>query len=252
MSDDMFGSLLNFKFIFGFSGGFGLFLYSLIPFVPDNNKSSSRIYIGIIIIMMLFTFKSQVLFFVLIFLIFYFFEFFLRTRLKVSHMAIIVILILLILYPTISNYFITSAYSPRKVLLEGALDLMKEHFPIGTGFATFASPMAAKDYSPIYIERGYYFLFGMGAFDGIQYLSDNYLAAVIGQFGFIGIILFLLETLLLIKFIISKQLGINEKIYSLTAVLALVGTTLGSSYYTSAAGALIMVVAGITVARGEN
>lgn len=252
MSDDTFGNLRNFKFIFDFSGAFGLFLYALIPLVDSDKKVSSKIWISLIFFLMLFTFKSQILFFLLIFLGIYLFEKASKQGVKFIHIISIVFIGMIILIPTIQNYFVTAEYSPRKLLLDDGVKLMKKYFPLGAGFSTFASPMSRTAYSPIYVEKGYYLLHGMGSGESSFFLSDNYSAAVIGQFGFLGIILFLIEGLVIIKYILYRKLLLQDKVFCLTAVLALVGTTLASSYYTSSTGALIMLIAGALIAGKER
>ena len=65
------------------------------------------------------------------------------------------------------------------------------YFPLGSGFATFGSDQAARNYSRLYYQYGFNSLFGMNTEDG-SFLSDTFWPMAIGQFGWIGSILYIL------------------------------------------------------------
>lgn len=65
------------------------------------------------------------------------------------------------------------------------------YFPFGSGFATFGSDQAARNYSRLYYQYGFNSLFGMNTKDG-SFLSDTFWPMAIGQFGWIGSILYIL------------------------------------------------------------
>lgn len=90
------------------------------------------------------------------------------------------------------DYFLLrNQYSPRKILFVDSLRILKEVFPIGLGFGAYGSATAAKFYSPKYIELGYENYWGMGIEENM-FLTDNFWPCIFGQFGIIGLILFLL------------------------------------------------------------
>ncbi|RGH94317.1 hypothetical protein DW708_04695 [Ruminococcus sp. AM27-11LB] len=88
----------------------------------------------------------------------------------------------LLLYTSFSN-------SPRESLYRGAFELVKKCFPIGSGFATFASHISGKYLSKVY---NFIYIAGMRGGGDAEFidLGDAGLAYYIGQFGVIGIILF--------------------------------------------------------------
>lgn len=87
----------------------------------------------------------------------------------------------LLLYASYSN-------SPRESLYRGAFILLKSCFPIGTGFATYASHI-----SGIFLSKVYSFIHIAGLYDyngEIVDLGDAGLAFYIGQFGILGLLIF--------------------------------------------------------------
>lgn len=105
-------------------------------------------------------------------------------------------------FDLIESYFLDATrFSPRKVLLLDSVKLMKTYFPIGTGFASFASSVAASYYSPLYDQLGYGEYWGMAREENM-FLSDSFWPCIIGQFGFIGTILFLTVLVVFAKKII--------------------------------------------------
>lgn len=77
----------------------------------------------------------------------------------------------------------------RAKLLRDSISLAKQFFPLGTGYGTFGSNIAAEHYSPLYIAMGYSGLAG-GSKEENYALSDSFWPIVIAQFGWIGLLLF--------------------------------------------------------------
>lgn len=103
---------------------------------------------------------------------------------------------LLIAWDKISLYFFTeSHYSPRDILLNIAMDLAREHFPLGTGFGTFCSVASLSNISPIYGKYGYNYFAAV---------YDMFWGCLIGQFGVLGTICFVIS-IIFIGFAIWKK-----------------------------------------------
>lgn len=77
----------------------------------------------------------------------------------------------------------------RAKLLRDAISLAKQFFPLGTGYGTFGSNIAAEHYSPLYIAMGYSGLAG-GSREENFALSDSFWPIIIAQFGWMGLLLF--------------------------------------------------------------
>lgn len=80
--------------------------------------------------------------------------------------------------------------APRALLLKYAFVTANTYFPFGAGFATYGSSSAIREYSPLYYKYGFNHVYGMGEIYH-PYLMDNYYQQIIGQLGYIGIILLL-------------------------------------------------------------
>lgn len=96
------------------------------------------------------------------------------------------------------TYYVEKRFSPRMILLKDSFKLMKEHFPLGTGFGSFGSSIAADYYSPIYTQLGYEEYRGMNSKD-TMFLSDGFWSTIIGQFGIFGLISFVTVVALFVK-----------------------------------------------------
>ena len=83
------------------------------------------------------------------------------------------------------------ASSPREALYKGSILLANKCFPFGSGFASFASHISATSGSKVYefIDIPYYWVE-----NGNKYavLGDAGLAYYIGQFGYLGFIIFVI------------------------------------------------------------
>lgn len=95
----------------------------------------------------------------------------------------------------------------RKALLIDSFDIAKKYFPLGSGFGTFGSNVAAEHYSPLYYEYGYSNIVGASP-DKPYYLSDSFWPIIFGQSGFVGFILFCYALYMILK-IVNHYLKLN-------------------------------------------
>ena len=108
-------------------------------------------------------------------------------------------------YEQLVFYFGNDTFT-RSILLRDSTVLAKNFFPLGTGFGTFASNIAATYYSPLYYKLGYAAIPNMSP-NSNAFLSDSFWPIVIGQTGFIGLIFFSLVVINLLRlcFKVAKQ-----------------------------------------------
>lgn len=110
-------------------------------------------------------------------------------------------------------YFQYGLTAARPALYLIGIRLAYEHFPIGTGFGTFASSLSGRYYSSIYYNYGISNVLGISE-DNISYIGDVYWPYIYGQFGILG---FLLQIRIFIKlfFYYFKKIvnNINRKSY---------------------------------------
>lgn len=102
--------------------------------------------------------------------------------------------ILLVAYtigkPKISSYLTWGLSAARPALYIVGFAIMKNFFPLGSGFATFASSLSGEYYSPLYYQYGISNTSGLRLSEGYQYIADTFWPYVYAQFGLFGIILY--------------------------------------------------------------
>ena len=97
---------------------------------------------------------------------------------------------------TYDDYIVGGDTSARTLLTRDSLSIALERFPFGAGFGRFGSQIAASNYSPEYIARGYPEIYGLGtsAMTG-QFLTDTEWPALVGETGLLGAVAFVLGLL---------------------------------------------------------
>lgn len=92
--------------------------------------------------------------------------------------------------------------APRVILYRGAVDIAQEKTPLGAGFGRWGSaPSVGEDYSPEYVSRG------LNLVDGFEvagereftYATDTFWPIIIGETGWIGLALYALGLLAMIR-----------------------------------------------------
>ncbi len=74
---------------------------------------------------------------------------------------------------------------PRTVFYRTSIDLAEKHFPLGVGFGRFGGEIAARYYSPVYLEYGFPRMHGLWP-DG-RFLTDTFWPMVLGELGVFGL-----------------------------------------------------------------
>lgn len=128
------------------------------------------------------------------------------------------IAVFIIGYDQISVYFLETGYSPRLIMLRDSLSLAARHFPLGTGFGTFGSTIAADYYSPLYTLLGYESNYGMGSV-GSRYLTDSFWPCIIAQFGYIGLLAFIIVIAYFAQLCIAKLNSDRIAGFSMLAII---------------------------------
>lgn len=108
------------------------------------------------LVLIAFSLRSKAIASAMVFCAIWVFLVFWKQRVKVWHLAVLAVGGVVVALPQIRFYFIELAdFSARSILLLTSLQIMKDYFPIGTGFGTYASAEAAKHYSPVYEKYGF-------------------------------------------------------------------------------------------------
>ena len=111
----------------------------------------------------------------------------------------------------IIEYFNWGLSAARPALYIVGIRLMIDFFPIGTGFGTFASSISGDYYSPIYRLYGISSTSGLGKAEGYPYMADTFWPYIMGQFGVIGTVLYLLSLVVIFKTITKMYKNDKDK-----------------------------------------
>ncbi len=112
--------------------------------------------IAMALLMIAFTMRSKAFASVAAYVVLFILFAVLQWKLKWQYVVVGCIACVAIAWPQIRFYFVDLAgHSARSVMLLTSFLIMKDYFPIGTGFGTYASAEAAKNYSPVYLKYGF-------------------------------------------------------------------------------------------------
>ena len=139
----------------------------------------------------------------------------------------------------------------RAKLLRDAISLAKKFFPIGTGYGTFGSNIAAEHYSPLYVAMGYSGLAG-GSKEENFALSDSFWPIIIAQFGWVGLLLFAYFLIGLVRKVFELY-SINRYLFwaGMSAVIyEIIASTAESAFFHPVAIPLVFVL-GLIINSGE-
>ena len=208
--------LKSFQFIAGHPGDLGVICNYLIMFlvldlyINPHKKKIDSILIMLDLILMISTLRTRAICNAILFSLLYYCFYYKRNS-KRNIKIILFITVILISFVSIDqfqNYCVDSGRTPRSDLLKGGIKLMQENSPIGAGLGNYGSFAAKKYYSQIYYRFGFNNNYGMSKDEGM-FLTDNFWPMIMGEFGYIGIILYI--NLLIGTFCLLKHFSISWK-----------------------------------------
>ena len=128
----------------------------------------------------------------------------------------------------------------RSALSMKSLLIARDHFPLGSGFGSFASWTSGQYYSPIYYNYGLSWVWGLSP-DFYGFVADTFWPMVIGQFGYIGFIIYCIILFMVYKNINETQ---NLNLY-LGQILLLLHLLILSTAEASFSGPISVVFLGL-------
>lgn len=233
----------SYRFLFNNPGNYSKLFYFLIPVLTLDLYYSSdfwkKLCIGISLILWISTMRTRGIAFAFCYVLFAFWFFKFRKmhqKVDIIQLLPLVVIALILGWQQIIYYF-TSDTQTRGQLFYYGIKTMQDYFPIGAGFGTYGSNVAAEHYSPLYVKYGFLNVYGMG-YKHTNFLNDNYWPMIMGQFGLIGVIL---VVIILYKFYMRniKLSRENEHFYFVT--LLMTGFLLASSIASKSYGEFSMI-----------
>lgn len=235
----------GYYFIFKHQHILAIYVMSSLLFVILNEKKDKKkkMYIILSIISQLLTTKGPSIIWCALIIMF---SRYYRRRKKISIIFIVVIVILsLIIGQYQINTYFKNANAPRAILLKYSIITANKYFPLGTGFSTYGSEMAWRDYSVLYILYGFNNLYGMSENNG-AFLNDNYWPMLLGQTGYFGAIIMLFVYIILFRKFQKKYNDKDIKSVFISNYVYIMFHSLGSAAITSSAGVFLFITFAIT------
>lgn len=161
------------------------------------------------------------------------------------------ILIIALGWYQIENYLLRDDV-PRHIFFEYSFKTANHYFPLGSGFSTYGSDQAARNYSKLYYQYGFDKMYGMTPDEGM-FLSDNFWAMAIGQFGWIGSIIYIGVFVRIFMTFSNKKYNNQRKAFLYAAYLQYMIHAVGSAILSSSAGLIgFMALAMFTVSDNDT
>lgn len=193
------------QLIFGHStylAGAAVFLVAVLTAFYEKSHNK---YILMGLILQVFTLRGKAIAGAVVYIIVFFFVLQKRKKLKLWHIVLVCIAALWIGWEQISFYYVDlDGQSARSVLTTTSLEILKDYFPIGTGFGTYASSSAGEFYSPVYVKYGFLDIYELDGV-GTDFFDDTFWPIIIGQTGAIGTLSYLAAIVLLLKKVLEKR-----------------------------------------------
>lgn len=162
-------------------------------------KKRNLPFIAMSLIVCFFTLRGKAIAGCAVYVLLFYFILVYRKKLKLWHLVVMGIAVVWIAWDQFSYYYIElEGQSARSVLTQTSFKIMKDYFPIGTGFGTYGSAVAGEHYSPVYVKYGFLQVHELGGNEqGWGFFSDTFWPIIIGQTGFIGIVCYVTVLVLL-------------------------------------------------------
>ena len=144
----------------------------------------------------------------------------------------------------------------RPVLYMTGTQILVDHFPLGTGLASFASATSAMNYSNVYFEYGIHNVHGISMRSEVSFICDSFYPSL-AQFGVLGMILFICFWFYIYRYlrVIIRE---NDKLYrsqfvtgSIIIIFILV-ESIAATTFTQTAGMTSMSLLGMSCAFGRR
>ncbi len=173
---------------------------------------------------------------------------FLRKKISFNKILVAIIGVGAFVWERITYYFFDSTAS-RSVALTTSIQIMKDFFPVGSGFATYGTVMSGRSYSDAYYVYNLSKKWGF-TIENNSFIGDGGLATIIGQFGFLGIIIFICSIGVILKLtieIIKKNTG---KCLDVIALLGYAGISCtNETFFNSDTAVLYAIILAILIKK---
>lgn len=240
-----------FHFLSGNNSGFGFTIISCLLLLVcfQAKKREFLFYFILAFISLILTTKGVIYSFITFSVIIYLITD--KGSIKTKHILILTIGLLLISSFQIKSYFMDQT-SVRMVFLVSSYSIANDYYPLGSGFATFGGEQAKIHYSPLYKKYGFNQIWGLSKKDNM-FLNDNYLAMILGQTGYFGMLLYFIIIYRIFQSI-NKCLEISKglKIFSIAVLLMLYISSIATGIIKTTNGVFLFSLLAVLLPKNNN
>lgn len=198
-------------------------------------------------LLVLFTGRSKAIAFICVYIIlFYFMK--LIKKFKLKYFILLIPIMVYIALPRIISEIFNGA---RGYLYTAGYKIAKDYFPLGTGFGTFGSYMSREFYSPLYYEYGLSSVWGLSP-SMPSYIADTYWAMIMGETGFIGVVLLILVLYFIFVQFLKGYNDYKSKIITFGLICYTVVTSIAEPIYSSNKCAALFMVLALFMTIGKS
>lgn len=194
-----------------------------------GNEVKNRLYIWMALAVMLLTLRTKAFVFVAVYVLI---QLMVKAGKKAGFLTILTVVLIAVLIGWDQFAAYQETGEARGELLRTSFAIANESFPLGSGFASFASNVTAQPeyYSPLYYKYGINLIYGLG-FVHTHYLSDTFWPIVIAQFGYIGLVILSLSLYYLFRSAAHRQRTLNIRVLVPVLLYLLISSTSESSIF---------------------
>ena len=238
-----------YRFIFHHAHQYNTINFCAIYILLMNLKEKrTYIYVGLCLFDILISTKGPALIFVMIFILL---SIYLRKRERIGLIIIIPIVVLGLLLGSYQvNTYLRNIDAPRYLLWKYSIVTANKYFPLGSGFGTYGSDIAAKQYSTLYIDYGFNERYGMNQKD-TSFLNDSLWPMAIGQFGYFGFIIYITLFLMIFK-LLTKVEDKIMRAFSYALMMQYLIHGIGSAILTSSTGVIGFFILGMILCQEKK
>lgn len=231
MTYEMRYGLKAFQFVFIHPTHMVTLSLACMAFIYSDASNGWKKYIGIALVLMAMSLRSRWVALALVIVLIIVFVKKGSTRAPFVVIGVGSVSAFLVGQAQMSVYYGSASESARGHLMTTALSVFQNFFPLGAGFASFGSGVTKTIYSPLYYQYGLQNVYGLAP-NNPSYLTDTFWPVVLAQFGFLGLIIWLLLLIMLVVDFYRLGIASGMLVLSLTMIAAiLISTTASGSIF---------------------
>lgn len=189
--------------------------------------------------------------------VFLFLLFFLKDKIvinmkNVTYMFFVSIIVIYVIWEKFTIYFIyglSDESNCRVLLYKTSFLLLSDYFPFGSGLGSFGVDASRVYYSPIYDKYGLSNIWGMSR-EKSNFITDTFFPVLIGQFGLLGIwifVSFIRKRIDEIKKALKTTLNIKQYCCTLSIIITIIFESVAGPLFVAPMGVLYMITLALLI-----